>query len=54
MQLTWTNRVKNETDYAVHPGVDLKDALLRYNVDKDDSSKEQQETVPSVVEEWDT
>ena len=34
MQLTWTNRVKNETEYAVHPGEDLKDALLRYYVDK--------------------
>jgi hypothetical protein len=54
MQLTWTNRGKNETEFAVLPGVDLKDALLRYYVDKDDSSKEHQETVPSVVEEWDT
>ena len=50
MQLIWTTRVKNETEYAVHPGEDLKDALLRYYVDKDDSSKEQQETVPSAVE----
>jgi hypothetical protein len=49
-----TTRVKNETEYAVHPGEDLKDALLRYYVDKDDSSKEQQETVPSAVEKWDT
>jgi hypothetical protein len=45
-----TTRVKNETEYAVHLGEDLKDALLRYYVDKDDSSKEQQETVPSAVE----
>ena len=54
MLLTWTNRGKNETEFAVLPGVDLKDALLRYYVDKNDSYKEQQETVPSVVEEWDT
>lgn len=49
-----TTRGKNETEYAVHPGEDLKDALLRYYVDKDDSSKEQQETIPSAVEKWDT
>jgi hypothetical protein len=49
-----TTRVKNETEYAVHPGEDLKDELLRYYVDKDDTSKEQQETVPSAVEKSDT
>ena len=49
-----TRTEKTLSEYAVHPREDLKDALLRYYVDKDDSSKKQQETVPSVVEEWDT
>ena len=53
MQLTWTNRVKNETEYAVHPGEDLKDALLRYYVDKMIPPKNSKKQF-LALEDWDT
>jgi hypothetical protein len=49
-----TRALRKLSEYAVHLEEDLKDALLQFSVDSDDSSKEQQETVPNVVEEWDT
>ena len=49
-----TRALKKLSEYAEHLEKDLKDTLLGYHVDSDDSSKEQQETVPNVVYEWDT